>query len=137
MMATVKATMMEWLLPGGFHLVGDDNSNGKSNNGKSDSKDNMYDDDCCLVEKFEVRRASPDQPFLCVENQNLLNQQQFVWILGLIFVVVLDQILLLFPKKFNYEIGDRAKYKAEEDVCGPRVPTQKPVRVVFCTISLG
>ena len=54
-------------------------SNG-ANDGDSDSKGDIYDFGF-LVEKFEVRRASPDQPFLCVENQHLFEKKASIWFL--------------------------------------------------------
>ena len=51
-------------------------SNG-ANDGDSDSKGDIYDFGF-LVEQFEVRRATPDQPFLCVEHQHLFEKRFLV-----------------------------------------------------------
>ena len=64
-----------------------------------------------LVKKSEVRRASPDEAFFCVQNQNLCGQPQSG----------------LLASRSKMKIRDhRAKYEAEEEVCGPNVPMQEP-----------
>ena len=52
-----------------------------ANDCDSDSNIDIYDFGF-LAEQFEVRRATPDQPFLCVEHQHLFEKRLF----GIIFL---------------------------------------------------